>query len=51
MKETAKSAAPVGELCKLETALNNLEKELGDLKEFLHMVDRRRGLVDVGCKF
>ena len=47
-KQIAKRSTPIGELRQLETALASLENKLGDLKEFLPKVDRRRGLINAG---
>jgi hypothetical protein len=48
MEETAKCTTPIGELRHVKTALTSLENKLGDLKEFLPKVDRRRGLINAG---
>ena len=48
VKEITKHTAPIGELRQLERTLASLENKLGDLKEFLPMIDRRRGLINTG---
>jgi hypothetical protein len=48
VKEIAKCSTPNGELQQMEMTLASLGNKLGDLKEFLPKVDRRRGLFNAG---
>jgi hypothetical protein len=48
VEEIVKLTTPIGEMRHVKTALNSLENKLGDLKQFLLKVDRRRGLINAG---